>query len=89
MSEPQLYRLWDGDEDFGTATEKAARMWLEVALKYNPDAHIEPVDANAPVFLKQPASACCGAPISLAGGARFGTHYFVCSQCRQACDAAS
>jgi hypothetical protein len=90
MSEPQLYRLWVGEEDFGTAAERQAKLWLQAAAERHPGelVFIEPVDANAPVFLKQPASACCGAPVRLAGGAREGTHYFICAKCSQACSVA-
>jgi ketosteroid isomerase-like protein len=45
------YRLWIGPEDFGTAAERQAKAWLEVARMHDSDARIEPVADDAPVFL--------------------------------------
>jgi hypothetical protein len=50
MSE-QLYRLCVGNEDFGTAGEEVARVWLVIRERY-PDynVRIEPVGSAAPTF---------------------------------------
>jgi hypothetical protein len=50
-----MYRLWVGDEDYGTASEKAAKMWLAYYEERYPTdgARIEPVSDDAPVFLSE------------------------------------
>lgn len=49
--ELNLYRMWENGEDYGTASGKAARMWLTVAQANDPCAYIERVPDQAPVFL--------------------------------------
>jgi hypothetical protein len=50
------YRLWLDGEDYGTAGEKAADLWLE-AGKSKPGYHtIEQVDDDAPEFLPRPSA---------------------------------
>jgi hypothetical protein len=48
------YRLWIGDEDYGTAAERQAKMWLAYHQQLYPDelARIEPVADDSPVFIK-------------------------------------
>jgi hypothetical protein len=47
------YRLWCEGEDYGTAGERQAQMWLtqQRAQYADEEAHIEPVADDAPVFL--------------------------------------
>jgi hypothetical protein len=48
------FRLWIGDEDYGTAGERPARLWLAYQQEHYPGepARIEEVPDDAPVFLK-------------------------------------
>jgi hypothetical protein len=48
-----LYRLWQDGEDYGTASEWVAGMWLSYVQEAYPctDARIEKVPDDAPVFL--------------------------------------
>jgi hypothetical protein len=52
----QLYRLWVGEEDYGTCAEKPAKMWLAYWTTNYPyeNARIEEVPDDAPLFLKPP-----------------------------------
>jgi hypothetical protein len=51
-----MKRLWIGDEDYGTAGDRQADLWLQAHRERYPDqpARIEPVPDDAPVFLPKP-----------------------------------
>jgi hypothetical protein len=46
-----MIRLWVNDVDYGTMSERAGRMYAEVASKNGDVCRFEPVDVNAPEFL--------------------------------------
>jgi hypothetical protein len=49
-----VFRLWIGDEDYGTAAERQAKMWLAYHKQVYPNepARIEEVADDAPMFIK-------------------------------------
>ena len=46
-----MQRLWIGDEDYGTASDYVANLWLGYARERGDDARTETVPDDAPVFL--------------------------------------
>ena len=44
-------RLWVNDVDYGTMSEKAGRMYAEVAQQHGDICRLEPVGEDAPDFL--------------------------------------
>jgi hypothetical protein len=52
-----VHRLYVGGEDYGTASDRVAEMWLEHYREKHPDEspRIEPCGDDEPVFLRPPA----------------------------------
>jgi|KBSMisStandDraft_5_1062788.scaffolds.fasta_scaffold71353_2 hypothetical protein len=48
-----MTRLWVNDVDYGTMSEKAGRLYAEVAQRYGDICRLEPVDEDAPDFLEE------------------------------------